>query len=164
MSLPDKVRLGKETSGGVVIAYQEVRTATGFIQARCSNHLRGVGSKTASLIRSVAHKVHGGETPRGQAAQITDQHLKAVYLRIAHQWSVLARSYEFADSAEQFLLDAKRTNDANARQRGEESVPLPSSLASREAEHLLKPHSDRCCATLRLVPKESPVEPGAVAA
>jgi hypothetical protein len=24
-----------------------------------------------------------------QAAQITDQHLKAVYLRIAHQWSVL---------------------------------------------------------------------------
>ena len=44
-----------------------------------------------------------------QAAQITDQHLKAVYLRIAHQWSVLARSYEFADSAKHFLLDAKRT-------------------------------------------------------
>ena len=43
-----------------------------------------------------------------QAAQITDQHLKAVYLRIAHQWSDLARSYEFADSAEHFLLDAKR--------------------------------------------------------
>jgi len=36
-----------------------------------------------------------------QAAQITDRHLKAVYLRIAHQWSALARSYEFADSAEQ---------------------------------------------------------------
>ncbi len=35
-----------------------------------------------------------------QAAQIADQHLKAIYLRIAHQWSVLARSYEFADSAE----------------------------------------------------------------
>jgi hypothetical protein len=52
-----------------------------------------------------------------QAAQITDQHLKAVYLRIAHQWSDLARTYEFADSAEHFLLDAKRTNDANARQR-----------------------------------------------
>ena len=46
-----------------------------------------------------------------QAAQITDQHLKAIYLRIAHQWSVLARSYEFADSAEHFLLDAKRTKD-----------------------------------------------------
>ena len=44
-----------------------------------------------------------------QAAQITDQHLKAVYLRIAHQWSALARSYEFADSAEHFLLDAKQS-------------------------------------------------------
>jgi hypothetical protein len=63
--LPDKVRLGIETSTGVVIAYQEVRTATGFIQARCSNLLRGVGSKTASLIRSLAHKVNGRETPRG---------------------------------------------------------------------------------------------------
>src|SRR5262245_66371121 len=63
--LPDKVRLGIETSSGVVIVYQEVRTATVFIQARCSNLLRGLGSKTASLIRSVAHKVHGRETPRG---------------------------------------------------------------------------------------------------
>jgi hypothetical protein len=100
-----------------------------------------------------------------QAAQITDQHLKAVYLRIAHQWSDLAPSYEFVDSAKDFLLDAKRTNDANARQRSEELlVPLPSSLASREAEHLVKPQSDRCCGTLRLVSKESPVEPGAVAA
>ena len=99
-----------------------------------------------------------------QAAQITDQHLKAVYLRIAQQWSALARSYEFAHAAEHFLLDAKQTKDANSRQPSEELVPLPSSLASREAEHLLKPHSDRCCGTLRLVPKESPVEPGAVAA
>jgi hypothetical protein len=99
-----------------------------------------------------------------RAALIADQHLKAVYLRIAHHWADLARSYEFADSAEHFLLDAKRTNDANARQRSEELVPLPSSLASPEAEHLLKPHPDRCCGTLRLVPKESPVEPGAVAA
>jgi hypothetical protein len=40
-----------------------------------------------------------------QAALITDPHLKAVYLRIADQWSALARSYEFADSAEHFLLD-----------------------------------------------------------
>src|SRR6516165_12228005 len=99
-----------------------------------------------------------------QAARITDQHLKAVYLRIAHQWSALARSYEFADCAEQFLLDAKRTKEANSQQPCGELVHLPSSLASREAEHLLKPHSDRCCGTLRLVPKESPVEPGAVAA
>jgi hypothetical protein len=92
-----------------------------------------------------------------QAAQITDQHLKAVHLRIAHHWSALARSYEFADSAENFLLDAKRTKDANSGQHSG-----PSSFASREAEHLLKPRSDRCC--LRLVPEKPPTEPGAVAA
>ena len=89
-----------------------------------------------------------------QAAQITDQHLKAVYLRIAHQWSVLARSYEFADSAEHFLLDAKRTKDANSRQPSAELVHLPSSLASRE----------NCCGTMRLVPEGPPAQPGAVAA
>jgi hypothetical protein len=99
-----------------------------------------------------------------QAAQITDQHLKAVYLRIAHQWSALARSYEFADSAEHFLLDAKRTKDGNAQQPSGELVRLSPSLASREADHLRKPHSDRCCGTLRLAPKGPTAEPGAVAA
>jgi hypothetical protein len=48
-----------------VIANQEVRTTTGLIQARCSNLLRGVGSKAAPSIHSVTHKVHGRETPRG---------------------------------------------------------------------------------------------------
>jgi hypothetical protein len=99
-----------------------------------------------------------------QAALITDPHLKAVYLRIAHQWSVLARSYEFADSAERFLLDAKRTKDANSQQPSRELVRLSPSLASREADHLRKPHSDRCCGTLRLVPEGPPPESGAVAA
>ena len=89
-----------------------------------------------------------------QAARIIDPHLKAVYLRIAQQWSVLACSYEFADAAEHFLLDAKRTSG--------ELVHLPSSLACREAEQSLKPHSDRCC--LRLVPDEPPAQSGAVAA
>jgi hypothetical protein len=97
-----------------------------------------------------------------RAAQITDPHLKAVYLRSANQWRVLARSYEFADSAEHFLLDAKRAKDANSRQHCGELVHLPSSLASREPEQLLNPHSDRCC--LRLVPEEPPAEPGAAAA
>src|ERR1700746_3095755 len=97
-----------------------------------------------------------------QATQITDQHLKAVFLRIAHQWSDLARSYEFADSVEHFLLDAKRTKEANSRQPSGELVHLPSSLASREAEHLQKPHSDRCCGTVRLVQEGPPAEPGAV--
>jgi hypothetical protein len=82
--------------------------------------------------------------------------LKAVYLRIAHQWSVLARSYEFADSAKHFLLDAKRTKDANSQQHSGELVHLPSSLASREAEHLLKRDSDRCCETTRPVPGGPP--------
>jgi hypothetical protein len=50
-----------------------------------------------------------------QAAQIADQHLKATYLRIAHHWSVLARSYEFVDAVERFLLDAKNTRDATAQ-------------------------------------------------
>jgi hypothetical protein len=99
-----------------------------------------------------------------QAAQITDQHLKAVYLRIAHQWSDLARSYEFVDSAKHFLLDAKRTKEANSRQPSGELVHLPSSPASREAERLLKPDSDRCCGTMRLVPEGPPAELGAAAA
>jgi hypothetical protein len=99
-----------------------------------------------------------------QAEQITDQHMKAVYLRIAHQWRALARSYEFADSAEYFLLDAKRTNDENSGQHSGELVHLPSSLASREREDLLKSHSSRCCGTTRLVPEGPPAQPGAVAA
>jgi hypothetical protein len=99
-----------------------------------------------------------------QAAHITDQHLKAVYLRIAHQWSVLARSYEFADSAKHFLLDAMRTKDANSQQHSGEVVHLPLSLASREAEHLLKHNSDRCCETTRPVPGGPPAQPKAVAA
>ena len=74
----------------------------------------------------------------------------------------MAHSYEFADSAEHFLMDAKRTKDANAQHHNEELVHLPSSLASRDAEPLLKPHSDRWC--LRLVPEGPPAEPGAVAA
>jgi hypothetical protein len=91
-----------------------------------------------------------------QAAQITDQHLKAVYVRIAHQWSALARSYEFADSAEHFLLDAKRTRDANSGHPRGELVHLPSLLASRETDELLKP-------TVRLV-EGPPSKPGVVAA
>jgi hypothetical protein len=99
-----------------------------------------------------------------QAAQITDPHLKAVYLRIAHQWSALARSYEFADCAEQFLLDAKRTKDANSQQPCGELVHLPSSLASRVAEDSPKPHSDRYCGTMGLAVEGPPSQPGAVAA
>lgn len=78
-----------------------------------------------------------------QAEQITDQHLKAVYLRIANQWRALARSYEFADSAEHFLLEVKRAKDANWGQHSGELVHLPSSLASREPEHFLTCNASR---------------------
>lgn len=61
-----------------------------------------------------------------QAGQISDRHLKAVYLRIADQWSVLARSYEFADSAERFLLDAKWTKDADAQPPSSADAQQPS--------------------------------------
>jgi hypothetical protein len=95
-----------------------------------------------------------------QAAQISDRHLKAVYLRIADQWSVLARSYEFVDSAERFLLDAKRTKHALSR----ELVLQPSSLASGEVEHLLRPLSDLSVSggTMRVVLEGG--DPGAIAA
>ena len=101
-----------------------------------------------------------------QAAQITDQHLKAVYLRIANQWRDLARSYEFADSAEHFLLDARRAKDANSRQHSGELVHLPSTLVSRETEHLLQPHSDcsESGGTIRLVPEGPHAPTEAVAA
>jgi hypothetical protein len=110
-----------------------------------------VGFRRALLWLRLSHRVHR------DTQQITEPHLKAIYLRIAHQWSVLARSYEFADSAEHFLLDA------NSRQSGE-LVHLPSSLASREAEQLIKSHSDRCRGTMRLVPEGPAAQPGDVAA
>ena len=59
-----------------------------------------------SILKAAANRWRQAAEAEMQAEQITDQHLKAVYLRIAHQWSALARSYEFADSAEHFLLDA----------------------------------------------------------
>ena len=116
-----------------------------------------VGFRRALLWLRLSHRVHR------DTQQITEPDLKAIYLRIAHQWSVLAHSYEFADSAEHFLLDAKRTMDANSRQSGE-LVHLPSSLASREAEQLIKSHSDRCRGTMRLVPEGPAAQPGDVAA
>ena len=117
-----------------------------------------------SVMKTAAYCWRQAAEAEKQAALITDQHLNAVYLRIADQWSALARSYEFADSAEHFLLDAKRTKEANSQQSSGELVHLPSSLASREAGHLLKPHSDRCCGTVRVVPESPPAQPGAVAA
>jgi hypothetical protein len=106
-----------------------------------------------SVLKTATHCWRQAAEAEVQAAQITDQHLKAVYLRIAQQWSALARSYEFVDSAEQFLLDAERTKAANSQQHSG-LIHLPSSLT---------PHSDRC-RTLRLVPEGPPAEPGAVAA
>jgi hypothetical protein len=57
-----------------------------------------------SVLKTATHCWRQVTEAEIQATQITDQHLKAIYLRIAHQWSVLARSYEFADSAKHFFL------------------------------------------------------------
>src|SRR5690348_5886875 len=114
-----------------------------------------------SVLKAAASCRRQAADAESQAAQITDQHLKAIYLRIADHWSALARSYEFADSAEYFLLDAKQTKHASSQEQRVGFDP-PSSLACRAADLLLKRHSDRCC--LRLVPEEPTSDPKAVAA
>ena len=40
-----------------------------------------------------------------RASDVTDPALKADYLALARQWTHLARSYEFSESLERFLLD-----------------------------------------------------------
>ena len=46
------------------------------------------------------------------AAEATDPGLKADYLALSAQWTHLARSYEFAESLERFLLDTQKAKDA----------------------------------------------------
>jgi hypothetical protein len=47
-----------------------------------------------------------------RAAEVADPALKADYLALAAQWTHLARSYEFAESLERFLLDSQKAKDA----------------------------------------------------
>jgi hypothetical protein len=47
-----------------------------------------------------------------RAAQAADPSLKADYLSLAAQWTHLARSYEFSESLERFLLDSQKAKDA----------------------------------------------------
>jgi len=47
-----------------------------------------------------------------RAAEVTDPNLKADYLALAGQWAHLARSYEFSESLERFLLDSQKAKDA----------------------------------------------------
>ena len=47
-----------------------------------------------------------------RAADVTDPDLKADYLALASQWTHLARSYEFSESLERFLLDSQKAKDA----------------------------------------------------
>jgi hypothetical protein len=49
-----------------------------------------------------------------RAAKTPDPHLKAEYVALANQWTHLARSYEYSESLERFLLDAQRAKDALA--------------------------------------------------
>jgi hypothetical protein len=48
------------------------------------------------------------ELAEERAATSTDSMLKADHLAMAKQWLYLARSYEFVESLERFLLDAER--------------------------------------------------------
>jgi hypothetical protein len=47
-----------------------------------------------------------------RAAEVTDPSVKADYQSLAAQWTHLARSYEFAESLERFLLDSQKAKDA----------------------------------------------------
>jgi hypothetical protein len=47
-----------------------------------------------------------------RATEVTDPNLKADYVALAAQWTHLARSYEFSESLERFLLDSQRAKDA----------------------------------------------------
>jgi hypothetical protein len=47
-----------------------------------------------------------------RAAEVADPDLKADYLALAAQWTHLARSYEFSESLERFLLDSQTAKDA----------------------------------------------------
>jgi len=49
-----------------------------------------------------------------RAAEVADASLKADYLALAGQWTHLARSYEFSESLERFLLDSQKAKDAPA--------------------------------------------------
>lgn len=47
-----------------------------------------------------------------RAEEVSDPGLKADYLALAAQWTHLARSYEFSESLERFLLDSQKAKDA----------------------------------------------------
>jgi hypothetical protein len=47
-----------------------------------------------------------------RAVEVTEPDRKAEYLALAQQWTHLARSYEFAESLERFLLDSQKAKDA----------------------------------------------------
>jgi hypothetical protein len=47
-----------------------------------------------------------------RAEKTNDPALKAEYSALGDQWAHLARSYEFAESLERFLLDSQRAKDA----------------------------------------------------
>jgi hypothetical protein len=46
------------------------------------------------------------------AAATSDADLRAQHLDMAKRWMHLARSYEFIESLERFLLDSQRSKDA----------------------------------------------------
>ena len=49
-----------------------------------------------------------------RAATASSPHLRAEYKALADQWTHLARSYEYSESLERFLLDSQKAKDALA--------------------------------------------------
>jgi len=57
------------------------------------------------------------EEAERRASEATDLAVRADHERAAKSWRHLARSYEFVESLERFLLDAERAKAAHARGR-----------------------------------------------
>ena len=67
--------------------------------------LQNLGDHIKACHQRAVHAVN-------RAAQTTDPVLSAEYSALADQWTHLARSYEFAESLERFLLDSQKAKDA----------------------------------------------------
>src|SRR5262245_42459269 len=76
-----------------------------------------------------------------RAAQIDDPKKKDEYSEMAARWRVLARSYQYVESLERFLLDAHKARDAQPP--GLPPVTRGATM-SQEAEPLPRPSTPPC--------------------
>jgi hypothetical protein len=67
--------------------------------------------KLTGYIRDCLERAASAEA---RASSATDSRIKVDYLEMAKHWRQLARSYEFVETLERFLLDAERRRTAIA--------------------------------------------------